>query len=115
MTQDVTTQRHCGTCGGLVDVEANFCPTCGTRQIDGVPREPVPTVPTPEPEPVVVPETPVTPAAASATAAWVVIGMLVGAFVLAFLALLTGRVFLRGGHDAGTPLARPASTAGPAA
>src|SRR5262245_40905870 len=117
MTQDVPAQRHCGACGGLVDVEANFCPTCGTRQIDGVPREPVPTVPTPDPDPApaAVATTPVTPAAASATAAWMVIGILVGAFVLAFLALLTSRVFLRGGHDAGTPIARPASTAGPAA
>ena len=112
MTQDVTTQRHCGACGGLVDVEANFCPTCGTRQIDGVPREPEPTVPTPDPDP---PPVAVTPAAASATAAWLVIVILVGAFVLAFLALLTARVFLRGGPGTGTPLARPAATAGPAA
>jgi len=115
MTQDVTTLRHCSACGGPVDVEANFCPACGTRQIDGVPREPEPVVPTPDvgPPPVVV-ETPVSPAAASATAAWLVIGILVSAFVLVFLALLTARVLLRDGHDAGAPLARP-TTAGPAA
>lgn len=114
-TQDVTTLRHCGACGGPVDVEANFCPTCGTRQIDGVPREPEPIVPTAEPDPPLVADSPVTPAAASATAAWLVIGILVGAFVLAFLALLTARVFVRGVHDTGTPIARPAATAGPAA
>jgi hypothetical protein len=38
--------RPCPACGDAVEVEANFCPTCGTRQIDGTPRaEPAPEVP----------------------------------------------------------------------
>src|SRR5215468_5520936 len=43
--------RQCPACGDPVEVEANFCPTCGTRQIDGIPRpEPAPDVPLVVPE-----------------------------------------------------------------
>ena len=31
---DQTTLRRCTACGSLVEAGANFCPECGTRQID---------------------------------------------------------------------------------
>lgn len=34
LTMDVTTLRRCTACGSLVEAGANFCPECGTRQID---------------------------------------------------------------------------------
>ena len=38
LTMDVTTLRRCTACGSLVEAGVNFCPECGTRQIDEEPR-----------------------------------------------------------------------------
>jgi zinc-ribbon domain len=50
---DVTTLRRCKACGSHVEAGANFCPECGTRQIDHDHR--------PEPEVVIAPVVPDVP------------------------------------------------------
>jgi hypothetical protein len=83
-TPEVTAVRPCPACGDTVEVEANFCPTCGTRQIDGTPRpEPAPEVP------LVVPEHPVME---HETMAWALLGLGVLALMLVVSGLLAGRL-----------------------
>ena len=55
LTLDPRTLSHCTACGSLIEAGANFCPECGTRQIDRDHR--------PEPEVLVAPAVPDVPSA----------------------------------------------------
>ena len=66
-----------------MEPDANFCPTCGTRQADGIPRPAEPQVDHEPPAAVV---TPVDDAVAAHTTAW----LLVAAVVIAVLLLVSG-------------------------
>jgi hypothetical protein len=82
MTMVPTTLRRCTACGTIVDGGANFCPECGTRQIDRDHR--------PEPQvvaPVAVPDTPNPPVL------MILVAMAVAALLLAMaVGLVIGRV-----------------------
>ncbi len=83
-TPEVIAVRPCPACGDAVEVDANFCPTCGTRQIDGTPRpEPAPEVP------LVVPEH---DTVEHETMAWVLLGLGVLVLMLVVSGLLVGPV-----------------------
>ena len=108
LTGSLTTLRRCPACGDMMAVDANFCPTCGTRQADGIPR---PTEPPVVPELPTAPVTPVDDAVAAHTTAW----LLVAAVVIASLLLVSGVIVgrLLAGTGGGTGTGSPAS--GPAA
>jgi hypothetical protein len=81
-TPEVIAVRPCPACGDAVEVDANFCPTCGTRQIDGTPRpEPAPEVP------LVVTEH---ETMERETVAWVLLGLGILVLMLVVAGLLVG-------------------------
>jgi hypothetical protein len=83
-TPDQVAVRPCPACGDPVEVEANFCPTCGTRQVDSTPRpEPAPEVP------LVVPER---ETMERETMAWVLIALGLVILMLVVSLLLVGRL-----------------------
>ena len=90
LTNDVTTLRRCLACGDLVDIEANFCPTCGTRQVDGIPR---PNEPVTDPEPPAVVTTPADPAVAAAATGGLLVSIVVGLVLVVMTGLLAARLF----------------------
>jgi hypothetical protein len=86
--------RPCPACGDAVEVEANFCPTCGTRQIDGTPR--------PEPAPEVPLDVPEHASMERETMAWVLIALGLVVLMLVVALLLVGRLAAsRVGGDGG--------------
>jgi hypothetical protein len=94
-TPEVIAVRPCPACGEAVEVEANFCPTCGTRQIDGTPRpEPAPEVP------LVVPAHETTE---HGTMAWALLALGVLVLLLVVSGLLAGRLVasITSGSDSG--------------
>jgi hypothetical protein len=90
LTNELTTLRRCLACGDLVDIEANFCPTCGTRQVDGIPR---PNEPAADPEPPTVVTTPADPAVAAAATGWLLVGVVVALVLVVMTGLLAARLF----------------------
>jgi hypothetical protein len=108
LTGDPTTLRHCTACGDLVEVDANFCPTCGTRQADGIPR-PVERPVEPERAAVV---TPVDEGAAAQATAGLIVAAVVAAAVLLIAGVVVGRLAAGGGGESG---AGAGSASGPAA
>jgi hypothetical protein len=83
-TPEVTAVRPCPACGDAVEVEANFCPTCGTRQIDGTPR--------PEPAPEVPLVVPAHETMEHETMAWVLLGLGVLVLMLVVSGLMASRL-----------------------
>ena len=110
LTSELTTVRRCTACGDTVALEANFCPTCGTRQADGIPRPVEPQV-EPEPPAVAAPVTPVDEATAAHATAWVMAAAVVAAVLLLALGLLVGRLFAGNGRPGGASAAAPAARA----
>jgi hypothetical protein len=101
LTNDVTTLRRCLACGDLIEIEANFCPTCGTRQVDGIPR---PNEQGTEPDPPAVPTvvvTPTDPAVAAAATSWLVVSAIVVLVLVVMSGLLGARLFTAAKGDGG--------------
>jgi hypothetical protein len=88
MTADVTTVRSCPACGEVVEVEANFCPACGTRQVDATLRNP-------PPEPAAADPT----RPPSVTPAWVFVAGLTVMFLFVAVVLLAFRLIAAGDGD----------------
>jgi hypothetical protein len=82
LTLDPRTLSHCTACGSIIEAGANFCPECGTRQIDRDHR--------PEPEVVVAPAVPDVP---SAPVLMIMAALAAAALLLALaVGLVIGRV-----------------------
>lgn len=90
-----------------MEPDANFCPTCGTRQADGIPRPAEPQVDHEPPAAVV---TPVDDAVAAHTTAWLLVAAVVIAVLLLVSGVFVGRL-LGGGAGFGSSAAGPAAGA----